>query len=63
LIVVDFVDLNDVGVLEPEEDLALVEKCPDILLTDPFFVDDLDGVLAEVLAENGFFDLGEGTLA
>lgn len=63
MIVVDFVYLNDVGVLEPEQDLALVEKYPDILLTDPFFVDDLDGVLVEVLTENGFFDLGEGTLA
>jgi hypothetical protein len=63
LIVVDFIDLNDVGVLEPEQDLALVEKCSHIFFTDPFFVDDLDGVLVEVLTENGFFDLGKSTLA
>ena len=49
--------------LKPEEDLALIEKYPDILFTDSFFVDDLDSVLVEVLTENGFFDLGESTLA
>ena len=62
IIIIDFINLNNIRVLKPKQYLALIQEHPYVLLTDPLLVDDLYRVLVEVLAEDGFLHFGKGTL-
>jgi hypothetical protein len=62
-VVINFIDLNDIWVLKSKQNFALVQKRSKIRLTDPVLVDNLNGILTEVLPKNCLSNFSKGTLA